>query len=98
MGQVRLGRSAPRRAARRLRVGSALAPVLYALFALVVLDRAGEIDVAGDGVATVGTWVVFGSMALGVLVNAISRSRHERYAMTPTVLVLALTSFLVATG
>lgn len=80
----------------RFRVGSALSPLLYAAFALVVLDRAGELDVVGDGAARVLTWAVFAFMAFGVVLNGISRSRHERFTMTPVVLVLAVTSLLVA--
>jgi NAD(P)-dependent dehydrogenase (short-subunit alcohol dehydrogenase family) len=34
----------------------------------------------------------------GVLVNAVSRSKPERYTMTPVCLVLAVASFVVATG
>lgn len=81
-----------------LRVGSAGAVLLYAVIAVVVLDRAGEIDVLSDAAASIGAWVVFGFSAVGVLVNAVSRSKPERYTMTPVCLVLAVASFVVATG
>jgi hypothetical protein len=81
-----------------LRVGSACSILLYAAFAVVVLDRAGEIDVLSDAAASIGAWVVFGFSAVGVLVNAVSRSKPERYTMTPVCLVLAVASFVVATG
>ncbi|WP_262851300.1 hypothetical protein [Mumia quercus] len=81
-----------------LRVGSALSIVLYAAFAVVVLDRSGEIDALADGVASVGAWVVFVFAVLSVVVNALSRSRPERYTMTPTCVVLAVATFFVATS
>ena len=81
-----------------LRIGSACAVLLYAAIAVVVLDRAGEIDVLSDGVAAASAWVVFGFAALSVLVNAVSRSKPERYTMTPLCVVFAVASFVVATG
>src|SRR5829696_1986449 len=60
---------------RGLRIGSAVSVVVYAVIAAVVLQAAGKIDVFPDAVADVGIWVVTGYFALGVLMNAISRSR-----------------------
>lgn len=45
----------------RLRVGSAVSILLYALFAAVVLDRAGLADLMPDGVSRVGIWVLPGT-------------------------------------
>ena len=83
---------------RGLRIGSAVSVVVYAVIAAVVLQAAGEIDVFPDAVADVGIWVVTGYFALGVPLNAISRSRYERLVMTPVVLVLAVCSLVVALG
>jgi hypothetical protein len=83
---------------RRLRIGSAVSVVLHALIALVVLQAAGAIAVFPDAVADVGIWVVTGYFALGVPLNAVSRSRPERLVMTPVVLVLALCCLVVALG
>jgi hypothetical protein len=82
----------------RLRVGSVVSIVLYALFAIVLLDRAGVIDVLPDVVSTVGTWVLVGYFALGVVLNGISRSKPERNLFTPVSLVLAVLCLLVALG
>ncbi|MFC9558755.1 hypothetical protein [Agromyces sp. NPDC056965] len=82
----------------RLRIGSAVAIVIYAVIAVLALDRAGVIDVVSDVVATVGMWVVFGYFVLGIATNAISRSKPERYTMTPVVTVLAVLSLLIALG
>ncbi|MBU5422203.1 hypothetical protein KQI48_05960 [Cellulomonas hominis] len=82
----------------RLRVGSAVSVLLYALFALLLLDRSGVVDVLPDAVAAVGTWVLLGYLVIGTAMNAISRSRAERAVMTPTALVLAVLVLLVALG
>ncbi|MFB6610317.1 hypothetical protein ACFCVO_08360 [Agromyces sp. NPDC056379] len=82
----------------RLRIGSAAAIVIYAVIAALALDRAGAIDVVSDVVSTVGMWVVFGYFVLGIATNAISRSKPERYTMTPVVTVLAVLSLLIALG
>jgi hypothetical protein len=75
---------------RRLRIGSVVSIVLYALFAVVALAKVGVLDVfPGTPVVDVAMWVIAGYLLLGVPLNAISRSRKERLVMTPTVLVLA---------
>ncbi|MFE6964226.1 hypothetical protein ACFVAJ_03875 [Agromyces sp. NPDC057679] len=82
----------------RLRIGSAVSIVIYAVIAVLALDRAGLVDVVPDAVSTVGMWVVFGYFVLGIALNAISRSRAERLTMAPTSAVLAVLSLLVALG
>lgn len=79
-------------------VGSAIALVLYGLFAVVVLDRADVTDLLPDAVVDVGSWVLVGYLALGTLLNAMSRSKPERLVMTPTALVLAGLCLVVALG
>jgi hypothetical protein len=80
----------------RLRVGSAVSLALYGVFAAVLLDRAGVVDLLPDGVARVGTWVLVVYFALGVLLNGLSRSPAERAVMTPATLVLAACALVVA--
>jgi hypothetical protein len=82
----------------KLRIGSLVSIVIYALVVVIALDRSGVIDVVPDPVSTVGMWVVFGYFVLGIPLNAISRSRPERFTMTPVVTVLAVLSLLVALG
>ncbi|MCW5718931.1 MAG: hypothetical protein KIS68_13975 [Bauldia sp.] len=82
----------------RLRVGSAVSIVLYAIFAAILLDRAGVIDVIPDGASRVAAWVLTGYFALGIAMNAISRSRSERFVMTPIVAILAALSAIVASS
>jgi hypothetical protein len=82
----------------KLRIGSAVSILIYVVIALLALDRAELIDVVPDPVSTVGMWIVFAYFVLGIPMNAISRSKPERYTMTPIVTVLAVLSLLVALG
>jgi hypothetical protein len=83
---------------RRLRVGSAVAVGIYAVIALVLLDRSGLTAVLPGRFVDVGVWVAFAYFVVGIGMNAISRSRREAVVMTPTCLALAGLTFLVATG
>ncbi|MFC6235597.1 hypothetical protein ACFPZL_10940, partial [Leucobacter soli] len=65
----------------------------------VLLARAGALAVPGDAPPVIAAaWAVFGYFVLGVLVNAISRSRPERFTMTPVSGVLAVCALIVALG
>nr|WP_202627571.1 hypothetical protein [Cellulomonas sp. APG4] len=83
---------------RGLRVASAVSVLVYALLGVVVLDRAGLVDVLPDGASRVAAWVVAGYLGLGVLMNLASRSRSERAVMTPVAAVLCGAAVLVALG
>jgi hypothetical protein len=78
------------------RVGSAVSIVLYLLFAAIVLSRSGIISLIPDRLSVPGAWIVFAYLALGTLMNAISRSRKERIVMTPVAAVLAVLALIVA--
>ena len=80
----------------RLRIGSLVSIVIYGLVAVLALDKVGLIDVVPDVVSDIGMWIVFAYFVLGIPLNAISRSKSERYTMTPVVAVLAVLSLLVA--
>jgi hypothetical protein len=79
-----------------LRVGSAVSIALYGVFALLVLQAAGAGTVLPRGLVDVALWVLTGYFALGVAMNAASRSRPERLVMTPTVLTLAVVCLVLA--
>jgi hypothetical protein len=68
----------------------------YAAMALRALDHCGAVDVVPAAVSAVAIWVVFGVLALGVVMNAASRARPERFTMTPAALVLAVLALVVA--
>lgn len=78
------------------RVGSAVSIVLYLLFAAIVLSRSGILSLIPDQLSVPGAWIVFAYLALGTLMNAISRSRKERIVMTPVAAVLAVLALIVA--
>lgn len=79
----------------KLRIGSVISVVFYAGMAAVLLSRGGATP--GDGtVVRVATWVLFAYFAIGIIMNAISRSRPERFTMTPVSVVLAAATLVVA--
>ncbi len=82
----------------RLRIGSAVSVLVYAGFATLLLSRSGVLPGGRSGVVIVLTWVVFGYFALGILLNAISRSPAERWTMTPACLVLAASTLNIVLG
>ncbi len=81
-----------------LRVGSVISTVLYAVFAMLVLDRAGIVSLLPDQVAHVGIWIIVGFLLLGAVPNLISRSLPERNVMAPLALVMSGLSVVVALG
>ena len=82
----------------RLRIGSAVSILLYALICLIAWDRVGAIDVFPAPFSEIAMWVIFAYFTLGILLNAISRSKPERYTMVPVTIVLSVLSFCIAQG
>ena len=81
----------------RLRAGSAVAVVIYAVMAVVALDRSGLIAVLpARPVAVVAMWVVAGYLLLSVLANLASKSKSEKWAMVPVSLLLSALAFAIA--
>lgn len=81
----------------RLRVGSLVSIVIYAVIAVVALERAQMIDLLpGTVIETVAMWLIATYFVLGIVMNGISRSKPERYTMTPVVIVLAVVSIVLA--
>lgn len=83
---------------RRLRIGSVLSIAIYALIVVIAWDRVGAISLFPDVFSVVFMWVAFAYFALGILMNAISRSVPERVVMVPVCIVLTVASFGVAMG
>jgi hypothetical protein len=79
-----------------LRIGSAVSIVLYGVIALLMLQTAGAFAVLPRGLVDVAIWALTAYFAVGVAMNAASRSRPERLVMTPLVLVLALVCLTLA--
>src|SRR5687768_10210850 len=66
---------------RGLRIGSAVSIALYAFFAVLMLRAADVVAVLPAGFVDVAIWILTGYFALGIALNAISRSRPERMVM-----------------
>ncbi len=83
----------------RLRIGSAVSIVVYAISAVLVLDGAGMpiIDVPA-AVSQWGAWLVLVLLAVGALMNAASSSPYERFGWAPFAAALALLCTIVALG
>lgn len=81
-----------------LRIGSIVSVAIYALMAFVAWERAGASSLLPDAVAQVAMWVIVVYFVLGIVMNAFSRSRHERYTMTPIATALAILSLFIAVG
>jgi hypothetical protein len=81
----------------RLRIGSAVAAVIWILAALIVLGRAGfEISPFSDAVERWGTWILVGLLPVGALMNFASSSTWERYLWGPLASILAVLTLVVA--
>lgn len=80
----------------KFRIGSAVSVILYALFAVILLDRAQVVEALPETLSSVLIWVLTAYLFVGVLMNAISRSKPERWTMTPVALVLGVLSLAVA--
>ena len=82
----------------RLRVGSLVSTFFYAVFAAVVLDRAGILSMFPEQAVRVSVWAIAGLFFLGAIPNLISRSKSERNVMAPLTLLLSILSVVVALG
>lgn len=81
----------------RLRVGSAVSVLVYAVFAVVALDRAALVSIIPvPFIAVAAMWVIAAYLLLSVLPNLASKSKHEKRVMVPVSLVLAGLAFLIA--
>ncbi|MDL9978238.1 hypothetical protein [Microbacterium candidum] len=82
----------------RLRIGSAVTILVYALIVAIAWDRIGALDLLTQTLSIVAMWIVFGFFVLGIAMNAVSRSKPERNTMVPTSILLAALSLLIAMG
>jgi hypothetical protein len=80
---------------RNKRVGSGISIVLYAGFAFVALQKARSVD-AEPAFISIAMWVIAGYLVLGIAMNALSRSRPERFTMVPVTAALAVLALVLA--
>jgi len=83
---------------RGLRIASALSVLVYALFAWIISGAVESVDQFGDYIPPEqpGIWVLTAYFGLGVVVNLVSRSRPERFVMTPVAAVLCACCLVIA--
>lgn len=82
---------------KNLRWGSVSSLFIYAFMALVTLERGGIINAfLSESFANTAMWVIFGYTALGIFMNAASRSKKERNTWTPILVVLTIVTLLIA--
>lgn len=99
LGRAAWGGTHPGRLPRNLRIGSAVAVGVWLLAVLIVLDRSGVVaSPLPAGFVRVATWALVGLLAVGVAMNAASKSRWERFGWAPFTAVLALLCLVVARG
>ena len=82
----------------RKRIGSVASVAVYAVIALLALDRSGTLDLVPDLVSQIGMWVAFGFLVLSILPNLLTKSPLERAVMAPVSALLAVLALLVALG
>jgi hypothetical protein len=79
------------------RVGSVVAIVLYAGFGAVAVAKAGVAGAAETpAFLAVAMWVIAAYLVIGIVMNALSRSRPERLTMAPVTALLAALALLLA--
>lgn len=84
---------------KTLRMGSASSIVILAVFAAFILSKASLWElIPNETVVNMGLWIMFAYFVVGILMNSISRSKPERYTMTPASLVLAVCVFIIASS
>jgi hypothetical protein len=81
----------------KLRIGSAVSIILYSLFILIILNKVHILTLfSKEATSSIMTWILVAYFALGILMNAISRSNPERYLMTPIATALMLLTLIIA--
>jgi hypothetical protein len=81
----------------RLRRSSAVAGVIWLVGVVVILGRAGVVDVPLPSIVlVVGAWALVVISVLGALVNLASSSPWERFGWAPYAAILAVLSGVVA--
>lgn len=83
---------------RNLRIGSVLSIIIYFGITVCLLSKSDIYQIIPQGIfLNILVWAIFAYLVIGIFMNAISRSKKERYTMTPIVILLASCVLAVAT-
>lgn len=96
-GRYAMGGAFPGRLPTAMRAAAVVQAAILALLALVVLSRAGLIEVPVVDDLPWLVWLAVGFSAVSLMLNAISRSSSERRIWVPVALVMLGSSLVVAT-
>lgn len=97
-GEYAMGGAFPGRYPAPMRVVALVQAIILGALAVAVLSFAGIVGPAIAEAVPWLIWVIVVAMALGVAMNAISRSAGERRIWVPVTLALVACSLLVALG
>jgi len=97
-GHLTLGGRYAGRLPGRMRGFAGFSALLIAAFAAIVLSRAGLVLPGCESAARVGIWFVVGYSALGIFLNAMSKSRCERILWIPVSVLMLACSCVIAIG
>ena len=95
-GAYAMGGASPGRFSPAMRVSAVVQALLLAGMAVVILARAKLILPGWFGVSHWLVWVVVALTALSLVLNLITPSARERAIWVPTLLVLLISSLIVA--
>ncbi len=80
----------------KMRIASLVQTVIYILFSILVLTKAGIILPELYSLSKVAIWFIFVLLALGVVMNLISKSVWERRIWSPVAMVMAVSTLVIA--
>ena len=81
---------------RNLRIGSIFSIFIYTFIAVCILSKSTIWQIIPVGsFLDIICWIIFAYLVLGIFLNAVSRSKKERYTMTPIAASLALCLYSV---
>lgn len=84
---------------RKLRIGSAVSPLIYALFAAFALSKSGLwVLIQNETVVAIGLWIITAYFMIGIVMNGISRSKYERITITPLCVILSVCYLIITLG
>ena len=84
---------------KKLRISSFASIAIYIAIILLVLTKTSTLHIIPDDrIVEIGLWGITAYFMLGAVLNGMSRSRAERYTMTPIALILAICFVVIASN